>query len=105
MDPNAPASPVQVSKFDKNPVRFLSISENNTLCYGYDGEIYTQKEGANPEKVAIRINTEDRDADTRNKVETSGASEVAVSPNGKEVVFTNHGTENTSKFPYLSDAK
>lgn len=91
MNPNSPASATQVSKFDKNPVRFLSISENNTLCYGYDGEIYTQKDGQNPEKVSIQINTEDRNADIQNKVETGGAGEIAVSPNGKEVVFTSHG--------------
>lgn len=91
MNPASPASATQISTFDKNPVRFLSISENNTLCYGYDGEIYTQKEGQPAEKVSIQINTEDRNADTRNKVETGDASEIAVSPSGKEVVFTNHG--------------
>jgi tricorn protease len=91
MNPNSPNSATQISKFDKNPVRFLSISDNNTLCYGYDGEIYTQKEVSNPEKVSIQINAEDRNADTKNISETGGASEIAVSPSGKEVVFTNHG--------------
>lgn len=91
MNPDSPASVTQVSKFDKNPVRFLSISNDNTLCYGYDGEIYTQKEGSNPQKVNIRINSEDRNADIKNVSESGNASEIAVSPNGKEVVFTNHG--------------
>lgn len=91
MNPNSPGSVTQVSQFDKNPVRFLSISNDNTLCYGYDGEIYTQKEGSTPQKVNIQINAEDRNADIKNVSESGNASEIAVSPNGKEVVFTNHG--------------
>lgn len=91
MNPNSPNTTTQVSKFDKNPVRFLSISNDNTLCYGYDGEIYTQKEGANPEKVRIQINSEDRNADIKNVTETGNASEIAVSSSGKEVAFINHG--------------
>lgn len=91
MNPNSPNASTQVSKFDKNPVRFLSISNDNTLCYGYDGEIYTQKEGANPEKVRIQINSEDRNADIKNVTETGNASEIAVSSSGKEVAFINHG--------------
>lgn len=91
MNPSDPNSATQISKFDKNPVRFLSISNNNTLCFGYDGEIYTQKAGGNPEKISITITAEDRNAQVKNIVETTGASEIAVSPNGKEVAFINHG--------------
>ena len=34
-----------LTSFKKNPVRFLSIADNGTLCYTYDGEIYTQTQG------------------------------------------------------------
>ena len=30
-------SPVQITKHEKHPVRFLSRSNNGLLCYGYDG--------------------------------------------------------------------
>lgn len=82
---------VQISKFDKNPVRFLSIATNNTLCYGYDGEIYTQKEGGNPTLVSIQINMDERYPETETVVKTGGASEMAVAPNGKEIAFILNG--------------
>ena len=31
----------QITNHTKHPVRFLSAASNGTLCYGYDGEIYT----------------------------------------------------------------
>ena len=33
----------QITTHTKHPVRFLSAASNGTLCYGYDGEIYTVK--------------------------------------------------------------
>ena len=35
----------QLTFHKKNPVRFLTAANNGTLCYGYDGEIYTLNEG------------------------------------------------------------
>ena len=35
----------QITRHQKNPVRFLTVAQNGTLCYGYDGEIYTWKDG------------------------------------------------------------
>lgn len=83
----------QMTRFDKNPVRFLSIAKNNTLCYGFDGEIYTQKAGGQPEKVNITMETAGRinDNDYKTVTASSGASDLAVSPNGKEIAFIEHG--------------
>ena len=81
----------QVSDFKKNPVRFLSISDDGLLCYGYNGEIYTQKPGSEPEKVDISLQI---DLDTREPEYlkmSSGASEMALSPNGKEIAFIVRG--------------
>ena len=36
-------APIQITKHEKHPVRFLSRANNGTLCYGYDGGIYTLK--------------------------------------------------------------
>ena len=36
---NAPTEVKKVTSFKTHPVRFLSIANNNTLCYTYDGEI------------------------------------------------------------------
>ena len=34
------------------------MGSNGTLCYTYDGEIYTQKQGDKPQKVKIDITRE-----------------------------------------------
>lgn len=52
---NTPQSITAVTKFKTHPVRFLSTSSDNTLCYTYDGEIYTQRPGVNPQKVRIDL--------------------------------------------------
>lgn len=88
---NNPSNPVQVTKFDKNPVRFLSMASNNALCFGYDGEIYTQNPGEEPKRVEIRILTDERYADEKTEVFTNGATEMYVSPNGKEIAFIVRG--------------
>lgn len=81
----------QLTQHTKHPVRFLSAASNGTLCYGYDGEIYTVKEGEKPHKVEISIVADKNDKDLIRQVRTSGATEIAVSPSGKEVAFILHG--------------
>ena len=34
----------QLTSFTKYPVRDLSLAKNNTLCFTYNGEVYTLKE-------------------------------------------------------------
>ena len=55
------SSDKQITHHKGNPVRFLTASSADLLCYGYDGEIYTVKEGGEPQKVNISITT-DNDA-------------------------------------------
>lgn len=81
----------QLTSFQNNPVRHLSKSDANTLCFTYNGEIYTMKEGSKPTKVAIQIYNDGR-ANTEKNVPISGSvTEISLSPNGKEVAFVNHG--------------
>ena len=47
--------PRQLTHHKDNPVRFLSVAENGMLCYGYNGEIYTLREGNEPQRVNITI--------------------------------------------------
>jgi Tol biopolymer transport system component/C-terminal processing protease CtpA/Prc len=91
MDAKNPKQTSQVTKFTENPVRFLSIDHNNTLCYGFRGEIYTQKEGQAPVKVKVTLINDHAPYQTKYMVRSSGASEMAVSPNGKEVAFVVRG--------------
>ena len=81
----------QISSFKLHPVRFLTASNDGVLAYSYDGAIYTQKPGEQASKLNITIAADSR-ANSRNVVQVnSGASGMAVSPNGKEVAFINRG--------------
>ncbi len=81
----------QVTSFKKIPVRFLSASDAGLLCFGYDGEIYTQKAGAQPQKVAVAIAADAKSNNERVLPVSGGARELSVSPNGKEVAFVFRG--------------
>ena len=84
-------SDTQVTHHKGNPVRFLTSSNDDLLCYGYDGEIYTVKEGAEPQKVNINITTDNDTRDVIRSIKNSGATEIALSPDAKEVAFVMHG--------------
>ena len=81
----------QVTHEKKNPIRFLTSSQDGLLCYGYDGEIYTVKEGAQPQKVNISITTDNDEPSLIRQVRSWGATEIALSPDAKEVAFIMHG--------------
>lgn len=81
----------QITQQKKNPIRFLSSSDNGLLCYGFDGEIYTVKEGGQPQKVNISITTDNDEPSLIRKVQSWGATEIALSPDAKEVAFVMHG--------------
>ncbi len=84
-------SATQVTRHTKQPVRFLSIAADGRLCYGYDGEIYTLTPGGEPRKVNISIVSDRSDKDLIRQIKSSGATEMALSPNGKEVAFVLRG--------------
>lgn len=86
----SPEQVTEVTRFKANPVRFLSMAADGTLCYTYDGEIYTQSAGGDPSKVSISLYHDDGDSITR-KTYTRGATSAAVSPDGKQVAFIVRG--------------
>lgn len=81
----------QITHHTQQPVRFLSMAANGKLCYGYDGEIYTLTPGAQPEKVGVTILSDKSDKDLIRQIKSSGATDMAVSPSGKEVAFILRG--------------
>lgn len=81
----------QVTRFEKNPVRFLTIAGDGTLCFSQDGELYTLREGGQPQKVEIEIVADKLDRDVVRRLRTSGATEISPSPTGKEVAFVMGG--------------
>lgn len=87
----SPQNVIQVTDFKINPVRFLSITEDGTLCFGYDGEIYTKKAGADPVKVNIEIAGDENMSDMQYLNFSNGATGATVSPDGKQVAMVIRG--------------
>jgi tricorn protease len=87
----APDKTMQLTHFARNPVRFLTVAKDNTLCYGYDGEIYTQKPGGDAQKVIIRIAEDGRNTLDKVLPVNGGVTEMTLSPNGKEIAFVFRG--------------
>lgn len=82
---------VQLSDFKNNPVRHLSVSNDNTLCFSYDGEIYTMANSVSARKVNIQIDNDGR-LDVEKNVPINGnVTEFVLSPNGKEIAFVTRG--------------
>lgn len=80
----------RVTDFKLHPVRFLSQG-GGTLCFGYDGQLYTQRPGEKPRRVNVTVITQgignaDKFIDLK-----GGVREMAVSPNGKEIAFIARG--------------
>jgi Tol biopolymer transport system component/C-terminal processing protease CtpA/Prc len=87
---NNPSQIKQITNFKVNPVRFLSIANNGSICFGYDGEIYTQTSNGKPQKVNVRIIEEGK----KNEIEELNNRNVTtrtVSPDGKQVASVMRG--------------
>jgi Tol biopolymer transport system component/C-terminal processing protease CtpA/Prc len=80
-----------VTSFRNHPVRFLSAARDSTLCFGFDGEIYTLAPGGRPTVVPIEIRT-DRHRPDRELLPISGnITEMSLSPEGKEIALVVRG--------------
>lgn len=97
---NASGKGTKLTSFEKNPVRFLSVSDNNTACFTYDGEIYTMKEGATPVKLDIDITIDNNRNAIKFNTYRSSASEMVPSPNGKEVALIIRGEVYVTSMDY-----
>jgi tricorn protease len=80
----------QLTSFKMHPVRFLSVG-NGVLSFGFDGELYTMREGQKPSKVKVKITTQNKDNSDKFISINGGISEMAISPNGKEIAFIARG--------------
>lgn len=90
----------QITNHEKNPVRFLSAATDGTLCYGYDGEIYTVRKGGQPQKTVIRIAADTEGKELIRQIRNSGAYNIKLSPNGKEIGFVMHGDVYVTSIEY-----
>ncbi len=81
---------VGVTGYEPHPVRFLSISNDETLCYTYDGKLYTLPKDGQPKQVKVDI-YRDNENPVLTQTVSYGATEATFSPNGKEVALIVRG--------------
>jgi tricorn protease len=86
-----PSQSTPLTRFGRHPVRFLTRARDNTLCFGYDGEIYTLRPGAEPQKVAIRIAVDGRANLEKIVPVNDGFTEMTLAPSGKEFAYVFRG--------------
>ncbi len=81
----------QLTSFTNHPVRHLSKANDNTLCFTYNGEIYTMKDGAKPQKLNVQVFNDGRAGVEKILPVSGGVTEFTLSPNGKEIAFVTRG--------------
>jgi len=81
----------QLTHFTQNPVRFLTISNNGTLCFSQNGELYTLIPGQEPKLVEVDVFADTNEKELIKQVQSHGARQMAVSKDGKEVAFVMRG--------------
>ncbi|MBK7405320.1 MAG: PD40 domain-containing protein [Phycisphaerales bacterium] len=87
----AGAKAEQLTSFEHNPVRDLSVSPKGDMVFSWHGDLYFKANGKAPVLVPVRIGSEGRSGSEFVDTLRSGATEFAVAPSGKEVAFVVRG--------------
>jgi len=87
----SPEKTAPLTRFSKHPVRFLTRSGRNLLCFSYDGELYTLQPGSEPRRVTIRIAADGRATLEKIVPVNENFTEMKLSPNGKEFAYVFRG--------------
>ena len=80
-----PEQVTQLTFFEKDPVRFLSVARDGTLAYSHNGNLYV-----GGKKLEISL-SRDEDQKEINPMSLRSATAIAVSPSGKEIALVMRG--------------
>jgi len=86
-----PSQTTQISNFKMHPVRHLSVSNTNLLCYNFNGQIYTQRPNEEPNLITIDVSGDMSLLQNELLFVNGGVREMTPSPNGKELIFVYRG--------------
>lgn len=81
----------RITNFSGNPVRFLTMADNGTLCFGYDGELYTWTATQGVRRVPVSISLDDEERSVVPQQLYSGLSSFSLSPGDREIAFVMRG--------------
>ena len=82
---SAPEQQTQLTFYEKNPVRFLSVAADGTMAYSYNGDLYV-----NGKKLEIKLFRDEEEREME-RLNLQNATALAVSPNGKELAVVIRG--------------
>lgn len=82
----------QITFFKKNPVRYLSVANNGQMSFSYNGDLYTMREGGEPQPVDIKIISDNTHSDhVTTTINSGGISSVSLSKDEKLIAFIARG--------------
>lgn len=84
-------SATKITSFKDHPVRFLTRASEGTLCFTYDGELYTLREGGTPQRLKVVVSNDTRGNEEKILPVNANVTQTVLSPNGKEVAFVVRG--------------
>jgi Tol biopolymer transport system component len=87
----ADADATQLTTFEHHPVRDLSVSPGGVMAFSWHGDLYRMTDGGQPELIDITIAVDSAGDEPSGESESSGATDFAVAPNGKEIAFVVRG--------------
>ncbi|MEO7266057.1 MAG: S41 family peptidase, partial [Ferruginibacter sp.] len=85
--------PEKLTEYKDEAIRSYSISaDGSTIVFEKDMNIYSMKTGSGQaKKIEVQINADDRLDATETKTFINGATDYAISPNGKMLAFVQRG--------------
>jgi tricorn protease len=82
----------RVTNYVTTPVRFLTSSrDGGVMAYEVDGDVYTLRQGSQPQKVEIFASIDDKTTQEERLILTDGAQSAAFSPSLDRVIFEVRG--------------
>ncbi|MFR9523934.1 MAG: S41 family peptidase [Rikenellaceae bacterium] len=95
----------QLTFHKDHPVRSLSVANNDLMAYSFNGEIFTldaTTKGAEPAKVEISILRDELEKSEIKQTLSSGANQMSLSPDGKEIAFILRGDVYVTSVDYAT---
>ena len=86
-----PESAKRITSYEKDPVRYVSVANNDTVVYSQNGDLYAIKGGTEPKKLEINVMRDNVERDMVKMNFTGQATSMALSPDGKEIAVVIRG--------------
>ncbi|MDX2475513.1 MAG: S41 family peptidase, partial [Candidatus Krumholzibacteria bacterium] len=85
------AGATALTSFTDHPVRFLTRANDGTLCFAWDGDLYTLAPGGQPAKIAVTLAIDGLTARDEVVPVNKGFTEFVIAPNDKEFAYIFRG--------------